>query len=122
MVQQSKNQTQLIAIRVAVLLIIGGFSYFRYRKGTREAVEALDASLPDALFLSAEGVRMDGPNGARGFQPWVNYTGWREGEHVVLLQRKEKGLYNVLPVSALGAAEREGLRGLLTGYLPKLAK
>ena len=121
-VQHARIPPQLIAIRVAILLVIGGFSYFRYRKGTREAVETLDASLPDSLALSAEGVRMDGPNGAQGFQPWVNYTGWREGEHVVLLQRKEKGLYNVLPVSGLGGAEREGLRGLLAEYLPKLAK
>ncbi len=121
-VQHARIPPQLIAIRVVILLVIGGFSYFRYRKGTREAVESLDASLPDALTLSAEGVRMDGPNGAQGFQPWLNYTGWREGEHVVLLRRKEKGLYNVLPVSGMGTAEREGLRGLLSGFLPKVVK
>ncbi len=121
-VQHARIPPQFIAIRVAILLVIGGFSYVRYRKGTREAVENLDASLPDALLLSAEGVRMDGPNGAQGFQPWANYTGWREGEHVVLLQRKEKGLYNVLPVSGLGAAEREGLRGMLAGYLPRVGR
>ncbi len=94
----------------------------RYRKGTREAVAALDASLPDSLVVSAEGVRLEGPNGAQGFQPWASYSGFREGEHVVLLQRKEKGLYNVLPISAMGTSEREALRGMLGGYLPALGK
>ena len=108
----------VLATRVAILLLIGGASYYRYRKGSRAAVANLDASLPDSLTLSAEGVRLSGPNGAQGFQPWVSYSGFRAGEHVVLLQRKEKGLYNVLPISSLGTGERNALRGMLGSYLP----
>ncbi len=108
---------EVLAIRVVFLVLIGGASYYRYRKGSRDAVANLDASLPDSLLLSAEGVRLDGPNGAQGFQPWVSYSGFREGEHVVLLQRKEKGLYNVLPISGLGQGERDALRGMLGSYL-----
>ena len=113
---------QLIISRVVILVIIGAYSLFRYRKGSRDAVAALDASLPDALTLSAEGVRLQGPNGAEGFQPWISYIGFREGDHVVLLQRKEKGLYNVLPVSGLEPAARGALLGLLSGHLPILTK
>ena len=105
-----------------MLVVIGGASFFRYRKGTREAVANLDASLPDSLTLAAEGVRLDGPNGAQSFQPWMTYAGYREGDHVVVLRRKEKGLYNVLPVSGLSQGEREALRGMLTSYLPAAAK
>ncbi len=109
---------QLLAVRVAVLVVIGGLSFYRYRKGSREAVAKLDASLPDLLTLSSDGVRLEGPDGAQGFQPWASYTGYRQGAHVVVLERKEKGLYNVLPISALPEPEREALRGLLMNSLP----
>ncbi len=112
----------LLYSRILILVLIGGASYYRYRKGSREAVANLDASLPDALTLSPQGVRLEGPNGAQGFQPWVNYTGFREGEHVILLQRKEKGLYNVLPISNLGGGERENLWSMLGSYLPTVGK
>lgn len=113
---------QVIAIRLGLLALIAVFAYARYRKGSREEVAKLDASLPDTLQLTAEGVRLDGPNGAQGFQPWASYTGFREGQHIMLLQRKEAGLYNVVPVSAMGEGERSQLRGLLTSYLPALGK
>ncbi len=112
----------LLISRILILVLIAGASYYRYRKGSREAVATLDASLPDTLMLSSEGVRLEGPNGAHGFQPWGSYSGFREGEHVVLLQRKERGLYNVLPISALGGGEREALRGMLASYLPATGK
>ena len=47
---------ELIAVRMGLLALIIGFVYFRYRKGSRQAVANLDASLPDTLALSAEGV------------------------------------------------------------------
>ena len=113
---------QVLGVRVLFLVIILGVSYYRYRKGSRDAVATLDASLPDTLTLSSEGVRLDGPNGAQGFQPWLSYSGFREGEHVVVLNRKDKGLYNVLPISTLPAGQREVLRGMLSGYLPAVEK
>ena len=109
----------LLISRVVILVLIGGASWLRYRKGTRAAIEALDASLPDQLTLSAEGVRLEGPNGAQGFQPWQSYDTFSEGQHVVVLNRKEKGLYNVLAISAFGPAQRETLRGYLKNYLPE---
>ena len=121
-VRHANIPPQVIATRIVLLVVIGGASFFRYRKGTREAVANLDASLPDSLTLAAEGVRLDGPNGAQSFQPWMTYAGYREGDHVVVLRRKEKGLYNVLPVSGLSQGEREALRGMLTSYLPAAAK
>ncbi len=113
---------QVIVIRIALLVVIGGFSVFRYRKSSREAVLALDASLPDTIDLSPVGVRHHGPNGAEGFQPWTSYTGFREGRHVVLLRRKEKNLFSVLPVSGLSDGERGNLRGMLQQFLPVLGK
>ena len=43
---------------------------------------------------------------------------YREGQHVVILDRKEQGLYNVLPISDLQESDRQHLRGLLQNYLP----
>ncbi len=108
----------VIVTRILLLVVLLGFFYFRYRKGSRQAVANLDASLPDTLSLSAEGVRLNGPNGAQGFQPWMSYKGYREGKHVVILDRKEQGLYNVLPISGLQEGDRHSLRGLLQNYLP----
>ena len=122
LVQHAHIPPVVIASRIGILLLLGGFSFYRYRKGSRDAVASLDASLPDTLELSAEGVKLEGPNGSQGFQPWGSYSGFREGEHVLLLQRKEKGLYNVVPTSALGAAGREVLRGMVSSYLPEVKK
>ncbi len=108
--------------RIAILLIIGGLAYYRYNRGTREAVATLDASLPDLLLLESAGVRMRGPGTAEGFQPWSSYTGFRQGEHVILLQRQEAGLYQVLPISSMSPDERAKLRGMLEGYIPALSR
>lgn len=121
LVQHARVPPQILWTRIAVLFLLAGFSVYRYRKGSRDAVAALDASLPDTLMLASEGVRHHGPNGAEGFQPWSSYTGFREGQSVVLLQRREKGLFSVVPVSALNAAEREALRALLRSSLPASA-
>ena len=121
-VRHEHIRPSIIVTRVVFLVLIGVFAYLRYRRGSREAVANLDATLPDRLTLTAEGVRLEGPNGAEGFQPWASYMGYREGEHVVVLQRRELGLYNVVPVSALGAPEREQLKGLLGSYLSPVAK
>jgi hypothetical protein len=112
----------VLLTRVFILVLIGGVSFYRYRKGTRDAVATLDASLPDQLTITAEGVRLEGPNGAQGFQPWGSYRGFREGVHVILLHRREQGLYNVIPISALDTITRASLRGMLTGYLPEEGK
>jgi hypothetical protein len=112
----------VIAVRVALLAFIVWLAWSRYQKGARETVARLDAGLPDTLELTADGVQLKGPNGAQGFQPWVSYSGFREGQHVVLLQRTEKDFYNVVPIAALGEAERSALRGLLTSHLPVLTK
>jgi hypothetical protein len=108
----------ILVSRLVILVVLLVFVYVRYRRGSRQAVANLDASLPDTISLSAEGVRLNGPNGAQGFQPWVSYRGYREGQHVVVLDRKEKGLFNVLPISGLPEGDRHQLRGLLQNYLP----
>ncbi|RRA48308.1 hypothetical protein [Acidipila sp. EB88] len=108
----------VLGVRLVILVVIGGAAYVRYRKGSREAVASLDASLPDTLRLSPEGIHLDGPNGAHSFQPWLAYKSFREGEHVVVLARVEKGMFNVLPLTSLGTPERETLRGMLQNWLP----
>ncbi len=118
LVQHARIPPQVLWTRVAILLLLGGFSFYRARKGSRDAVAALDMSLPDTLTLSSEGVRHQGPNGAEGFQPWSAYVDFREGGSVMLLRRREKGLFSVLPISALSSPEREALRSLLRSSLP----
>ena len=109
---------QLIAIRVLILVLVAAVVFYRIRKSSRDSVAKIDSSLPDSIRLESGGVRLDGPYGAQSFQPWTSYTGYREGTHIVLLQRTEKDLYNVLAISALSPPERDALRGLLQSYLP----
>ena len=78
--------------------------------------------MPDSLTLSGEGVRSRGPNGAEGFQPWTSYTEFREGEHVMVLRRKEKTLFSVLPITQMSEGERSALRGLLGNALPQAGR
>lgn len=114
----AKIPPAVIAIRIVILLLVGGLVYYRIRKASTDTVAKLDASLPDSINLEAGGVRLDGPYGAQSFQPWTAYSGFREGSHIVVLHRNEKGLYNVLPISSMSPPERESLRGLLQNYLP----
>lgn len=116
--QHHRVPVQQVAIRLAILAAIIGLALYRYRRGSRTAVAQLDASLPDLLTLTSDGVRLEGPGGAQGFQPWANYRGFREGTHTAVLFRQEQGMYNVVPISALSAPEKEQLRGLLASYLP----
>lgn len=121
-VQHRHIPPQLIAVRVAVLALVAVVVVLRVRRSSRDALRRIDASLPDTVQLGPEGVRLDGPMGAHSFQPWSSYTGFREGQHIVVLQRTEQDLFTVLPVSALSPAERTSLRGLLQGSLPGIIR
>ena len=72
------------------------------------------------FILADDGVKCNGPNGAMGFHPWRNFSRWREGKRVVLIDQSQGGGFVILPVADLSEIERESIRGILKAHLPPL--
>jgi hypothetical protein len=120
------NKTNLhwrnIAIMWAVACAIALWvAYSTQRTAARDFAQ-LNATLPDHLSLTTEGLKIDGPNGASAFLPWRTFKGWREGKRVVLLDELQgKGLV-ILPVAHLSEIERISIRQYLQSHIPATDK
>jgi hypothetical protein len=78
----------------------------------------LNATLPDHLNLTTDGVKIDGPNGASAFLPWRTFKGWREGRRVVLIDLSQGNSVVILPVAQLSEIERLSIRQYLQSHIP----
>src|SRR5260370_21792079 len=72
-----------IAIIWAVVVGIALWVLYRTKRTIAREFTQLNATLPDHLNLTTEGLEIDGPNGASAFLPWRTFKGWREGRRVV---------------------------------------
>lgn len=92
-------------------------------KGTMASeFSQLNATLPDYLNLTADGVKIDGPNGASAFLPWRTFKGWREGRTVVLIDLSQGKNVVILPVAQLSESERLSIRQLLESHIPGVGR
>jgi hypothetical protein len=80
----------------------------------------LNATLPDHLNLTTDGVKIDGPNGASAFLPWRTFKGWREGRRVVLIDQSQGNSVVILPVAQLSEIERLSIRQYLQSHIPTI--
>ena len=101
------------------LVVVGlfGLAFFSARRAMAKQFSSLNTRLPEWITLSDEGVQRDGPNGAKTFNPWGGFTGWREGTRVVLLDFAGED-FLILPVGDRLDVERESLRQFLRTHLP----
>ena len=115
---QTKPNWASLDIIWAVVVAILIWSIYRAKQGQARTLTKLNAALADRVSLTNDGVKMDGPNGASRFLPWVNFKGWREGKRTFLLDQVQENQFVILPVAQLSEIERQQLRGLLRSQIP----
>jgi hypothetical protein len=111
-----------IATIWAVVVGIALWVFYSTKRTTAREFTQLNATLPDHLSLTTEGLKLDGPNGASAFLPWRTFKGWREGKRVVLIEQSQGNSAIILPVSQLSELERLSLRQYLQSHIPAVGK
>ena len=111
-----------IAIMWAVAVGIVLWALYSTKREIAREFTQLNATLPDHLSLTTEGLKIDGPNGASAFLPWRTFKGWREGRRVVLIHQSQGNSAVILPVAQLSEVERLSLRQYLQSYIPAVGK
>jgi hypothetical protein len=109
---------RFIAIFWAVLGGIVLWVVYSTKRTMAREFSQLNATLPDHLNLTTDGVKIDGPNGASAFLPWRTFKGWREGRRVVLIDQSQGNSVVILPVAQLSEIERLSIRQYLQSHIP----
>jgi Na+/melibiose symporter-like transporter len=102
-----------------VIVAIVAWSAYSVRRERAQEFAPLNATLPDRIVFTDEGVTWDGPDGARGFLPWRHFNGWREGRRVVLVDRARTKSAVMLSVAHLSDLERQPIRHFLRSHIPR---
>jgi hypothetical protein len=105
-----------IGILWVVVALIVAWAIYSVNRDNKKEFAQLNTSLPDRITLASDGLTIDGPAGAKGFQPWANFKGWREGKRVVLIDLLRGG-FNILPMGGLSEVERQSIRGILESHV-----
>ena len=111
-----------VALLWAAIAGIVFWVVYRTKRAQARELTQLNATLPDQVILTNEGVKFDGPNGATSFQPWRNFKGWREGRRVVLVDQCEGNVSVVLPVAQLSEIERLPIQQFLQSHIPPVGR
>jgi len=111
------------ALGLIWLVIVGIVLWAVYSTKRTQAKELtqLNATLPDHLNFTNDGMKFDGPDGASAFLPWRSFKGWREGRRVMLVDQCEGNRVVILPVAQLSEIERQPIRQFLKACIPPLA-
>jgi hypothetical protein len=105
-----------LGIMWGIVLFLFGWAYLSTRRAMAKQFSNLSTTLPEWITVADDGVQLDGPNGAKVFNPWRAFTGWREGNRVILLDFAG-GAFLILPVGEKSDIEREFLRQFLRSQL-----
>ena len=116
----TKPNWQALGVIWLIITLIIGWAVSSTKRQTAREFTTLNTNLPEWLSLADDGVKCDGPNGAMGFHPWRNFSCWREGKRVVMIDQSTGGGFVILPVADLSEIERESIRGILKAHLPPL--
>jgi hypothetical protein len=111
---------RIIAIMWAVAVGITLWVLYSTKRNIAKEFTQLNATLPDYMSLTNEGLKIDGPNGASAFLPWRTFKGWREGGRVVLIHQSQGNSVVILPVAQLSETERLSLRQYLQSHIPAI--
>jgi hypothetical protein len=119
---QIKPNWRAVAMIWAAIAGLVLFTVFRTRRARARQLTQLDATQPNQISFTTDGVKWDGPNGATGFLPWRNFKGWREGRRVVLVDQREGNRAVILPVAQFSEIERLPIRQFLQSHIPPVSQ
>ena len=81
--------------------------------------KGLAAQVPGTLDLGSAGVTTTQTTGVTAFQPWSEFTSFREGQHTIVLARRGKDPAQIIPVEGMDASMRGTMRSILLSNLPE---
>ena len=105
-----------LGIMWIIVFFLFAWVYLSTGRAMAKQFSNLNTTLPDWITVADDGVQLDGPNGAKVFNPWRAFTGWREGNRVILLDMAG-GVFLIFPVAERSDIERESLRQFLRSHL-----
>ena len=118
-VGSTKPNWLAVGIIWLVIAAISGWAFYRGKSVSRREYTQLNAGLADWVTFGSDGLTFDGPSGAKSFQPWGTFKGWRSGQRVFLLDRLQEG-FVILPVADISEPQRQTLRQLLDSHFPPI--
>ena len=117
---RTKPDWRAVGVIWLVIASIVLFAIYRTKRDRQQELTQLNATLPDQLELTSDGIRWNGPNGSTGFLPWTAFKGWREGRRVVLVDQTQGNRFLMLPVGQLSEIQREPIRQFLRSHIPSV--
>ena len=117
LVGSAKPNWKGLSVAWAVIFAIVVWTLIRTRSANADNLAKLNANFADSITITSDGLRFEGPNGATGFQPWKNFSRWREGQTVMILYRPAGEGFFILPLEGLSDVERRSLLGMLASNL-----
>ena|ERR1700689_4449935 len=93
------------------------YALYNQKQTRTRQLSQLNATRPDQMTFTNDGMKFDGPNGATALVPWRNFKGWREGQRVVLVEQSDGNRFVMLPVAKLSDIERLPIRQFLRSHI-----
>jgi hypothetical protein len=113
---------QVVAILWGAMASVILFALYNQKRTRARQLAQLNATRPDQMTFTNDGVKCEGPNGATALVPWRNFKGWREGQRVVLVERSEGNRFVMLPVAKLSDVERLPIRQFLQSHIAPVSQ
>ena len=92
----------------------------RVRRDRQQDLHRLNATLPDKVQLTGEGIRWAPPNGGQAVLRWSELGGWRERRRLVAIDDDSGTAAVIFSVADMAEFERQRLRDFLRSQVPPL--
>jgi hypothetical protein len=92
------------------------------RRSSRKIKAYLDGINPVRFDIQTDGVSMTERVGTSSFTPWREFSSFREGNGIFLLNRVGSGGFQIVPKEGLPAHEIDRLRSQFVAQIPTILK
>jgi hypothetical protein len=110
---QIKPNWRAVALLWLIVVAMVSWVVYRTKRSRAKQLARLNATLPDYISLTTDGVKLDGPDGATSLLPWRNFKGWREGKQVILIEQNGEHRFVMLPLGESSESDRQSVRQFL---------
>jgi len=91
---------------------------WQFRKKSRKTQDYLNGINPVRFSIQTDGISMTEKAGNSSFTPWREFSSFREGKNIFLLNRSGSGGYQIIPKSGQSAIDIDSLRSQLVAQIP----
>jgi hypothetical protein len=117
--QGSLQKAGLCAVVSALLIALWAW---QSRRSSRKIKVYLNGINPVRFNIQTDGVSMTERVGTSSFIPWREFSSFREGKGIFLLNRLGSGGFQIVPKEGLPAHEIDRLRSQFVAQIPTILK